>query len=111
MTIKINIAEKRATVEGEAVIICGNEYTAEFSFDDEWNGENAKIARFVWAQDGQLVHEDREIVGNIAQVPQLSGVHSVSVGVLAGDTKATTPVCIPCKFPDRVCGQETEGAA
>lgn len=111
MVIKINIADKRASAEDTPVIIHGEESRVEFAFDAEWAGETAKIARFVWTQDGKLKHADREIVGNVAQVPQLNGAPSVSVGVLVDGTKATTPVRIPCKFPARTCGHETEETA
>lgn len=95
--IKITVTDKRATVVGSPVIVCGNsDYTLAFSFDEEWNGVDAKTARFVYVKAGQVQHEDVLFIGNTVAVPVLSDVAFVKVGVYAGDLCTTTPARILC---------------
>lgn len=97
--ININISDKRPTVEGAPVIVCGNsDYTIVFNFDAEWDDETPKIARFVYAQDGRVKHQDVRFTGHIVGVPVLSNVTRVSVGVYQGALHTTTPAVIPCEL-------------
>ena len=96
--IKITIRDRRAIVEGSPVIVCGNSgYTLTFTFDDEWEQAGAKTARFVYVKDGEVHHEDIVFTGIVADVPVLSNVAFVKVGVFAGDLQTTTPARINCE--------------
>lgn len=104
MVIKINISGKRAMVEGSPVIVCGNSgYFIEFAFDSEWDGHDEKTARFVYVQDGILRYKDVPFTGNTVEVPPLSGVMDVRVGVYAGGLCMTTQTRIQCEASVR-CG-------
>ena len=99
MIIKINIADKRPTVIGSPVIVCGNsDYSIEFAFDAEWANASAKTARFVYVKSGAVKYQDVEFTGNTAPVPVLAGIKEVQVGVYAGELRTTTPARIPCEF-------------
>lgn len=99
MIIKIDIANKRARVEGDPVIICGNsDYSVAFAFDADWSDLAEKKARFLWETPAGVQHVDVVITGNTAAVPVLSGVTEVLVGVFGGNLRATTPARIPCDY-------------
>lgn len=96
--IKIQVIDKKATVIGTPVIVCGNsDYTATFTFDDEWSLTGPKTARFVYVKDGKVQHEDVAFSGNVVAVPVLENVDSVDVGVFAGNLCTTTPARVPCR--------------
>lgn len=102
MVIHITIANKRAKVEGDPVIICGNsDYSIEFTFDSEWLNLADKKARFAWMSRDEQHHVDVDITGNTVKVPVLSGTSAVDVGVYGGHLHATTPARIPCKYSVR----------
>lgn len=104
MVIRINISNKRARVEGSPVIVCGNRgYFIEFAFDAEWDGHDEKTARFVYVQDGVTKYRDVPFSGNTVEVPPLSGVTDVRVGVYAGGLCMTTQTRIQCE-PSVRCG-------
>ena len=97
MTINITIANKRATVLGAPVIVCGNSgYTITFAFDAEWP-TGAKTARFVFVKGGAVQHIDRVFDGDTVGVPVLSNIREVQVGVFVGALQTTTPGRIPCE--------------
>lgn len=96
--IKIQVIDKKATVIGTPVIVCGNsDYTATFTFDGEWSLTGPKTARFVYVRDGVAKHEDVAFSGNVVAVPVLENVAFVDVGVFAGNLCTTTPARVPCK--------------
>lgn len=98
MTINISIVDKRPTVIGAPVIVCGNsDYVIQFSFDAEWDAEGAKIARFVYVQRGAIKYQDVDFTGTTVTAPILSGIREVMVGVYAGNLRTTTPALIPCE--------------
>lgn len=97
MTITIKVIDKRAGVIGAPIIVCGNSgYTIDFDFDAEWDGYVAKTARFVYAQGSELKYTDVAFTGSTVDVPILSNVREVYVGVYAGDLRTTTPARVPC---------------
>lgn len=97
MNININISNKRPTVIGTPVIVCGNSgYSIDFSFDAEWSGSGLKTARFVYAKGGAVQFQEVAFSGNTVQVPILSDIREVYVGVYAGELRTTTPARIPC---------------
>ncbi len=98
MSIKIQVRDKVATnLTPEEVIVCGNSgYAVELSFDDEWSSETAKTARFVYRKGGKNYFIDVLFTGNVVEVPMLSNINYVLVGVYAGDLITTTPARISC---------------
>ena len=103
-TISITVANKRATVEGSPVLVCNN--TGDkivFTFDDEWKGLDPKVARFVYTCDGQVLHQDVAFTGDTVEIPLLSNISYVHVGVYAGELSTTTAAYIPC-LPSVLCG-------
>lgn len=108
--IKITVADKKATLKGTPVIVCGNsDYTVTFSFDEEWSLTGPKTARFVYVKNGEKQHEDVVFEGNTAAVPVLSDVTFVQVGVFEGNLATTTPARILCT-PSILCGTGTAGS-
>lgn len=105
MAIKINIAEKRAVVEGAPVIVCGNSsYSIEFTFDAEWDSVTNKKARFIYTRDGVVQHEDVPFTGTTVAVPFLVGIRSVEVGVFTeGENLCTTTPAKICCTPSILC--------
>lgn len=98
MKIEIGIANKRPTVYNAPLIVCGNSgYTIDFTFDQEWEAYAAKTARFVYAHDGKAKYHDVVFTGTTVEVPILSNVREVMVGVYAGDLRTTTPARIRCE--------------
>lgn len=104
MFIEINVTDKHPSVIGKPVIVCGNsDYSLQFTFDAEWEGLEAKTARFAYTRDGEAKHIDVVFTGDTVKVPKLKGIHAVYVGVFAGDLHTTTPARIPCRLSIR-CG-------
>ena len=97
--INITVANKIATNMSPGVhIVCGNnDYTLTFSFDEEWSTHAFKTARFVYTRDGKVLHTESVFSGNVANVPVLSGITSVYVGVYAGELHTTTPAKVLCE--------------
>lgn len=102
-TIKIAITEKRATVEGAPIIICGNsDYTVAFTFDSEWASHSTKTARFAYKQGGEFRYEDKIFSGTTCAVPALIDTDLVAIGVYAGNLRTSTPAAIKCA-PSVLC--------
>lgn len=98
MIIDISIINKRPAVYGAPRIVCGNSgYNIQFTFDQEWANYTVKTARFVYAQGGQAKYQDVVFTGESVEVPVLSNVREVLVGVYSGDLKTTTPARILCE--------------
>ena len=96
--IRVIIRERRAQVDGGPVIICGNsDYTITFDFDSDWSAAGTRTARFVYVKSGQVQHEDVIFVGSTVNVPVLSEVSFVHVGVFEGELCTTTPARISCQ--------------
>lgn len=96
-TIKITIADKRAQVEGSPVLVCNN--TGDkitFSFDDEWTGLSPKVARFAYTRDGRVLYQDVAFTADTVEIPPLSDISCVRVGVYAGELSTTTAAALPC---------------
>lgn len=99
MIIKINVANKIPTVDGEPIIICSNnDYVIQFAFDQEWDPEAVKTARFLWRRAGKLTYKDVPFTGDMVEVPILSGIHDIWVGVYTNDLRTTTPARIACEY-------------
>lgn len=108
MIIQIDITDKHCKVMGAPVIVCGNSgYSIAFTFDEEWDAEGAKTARFVYVQNGAVKHTDVIFTGSTVEVPILRDIKAVRVGVFAGDLKTSTPARIPCER-SILCGTSTQ---
>lgn len=104
MWIRVDITNKRATVAGAPVIVCGNSgYTVEFTFDKDWTGLEPKTARFVYVQYGEVKYQDVVFTGTTATIPVMTNTKEVRVGVFAGELRTSTPAVIPCALSIR-CG-------
>lgn len=98
MEIYVNIRDRIATVEGSPVIVCGNSgYVIHFSFDEEWDGLDIKIARFAYWRDGKSQFEDVPFAGTSVAVPAFSNIYGVQVGVYAGNLHTSTGAKIDCR--------------
>lgn len=92
--IFVDVHEKIATPQGNALYICGNsDYIIRFSFDAEWDEYDKKTARFEYGGK----YQDVVFTGNECPVPIISDTYNFNVGVFAGDLCTTTPAYIPCK--------------
>ena len=93
MDIKINIKNKIAVLAEPFRIVCGNsDYTAVFSFDDEWDAYPIKTARFVNGGN----YTDVVFEGNRCAIPVMQNITGVYIGVYAGNLHTTTPAFIVC---------------
>ena len=100
--IQVKVIDKHAIVVGEPVIVCGNSgYFVEFDFDEEWEGQEARTARFAYVRRGAVQYQDRVFTGNRVEVPVLTSVAQVRVGVFAGNLCTTTPAVVPCEYSIR----------
>lgn len=96
--MKININNKIATLVGESKIICGNSnYVIDFTFDAEWEPYAVKTARFVYVEGNKTKYIDVPFEGLQCNVPVLSNITLVLVGVYAGELHTTTPARIACE--------------
>jgi hypothetical protein len=95
--IEITVMKKVAYADGMPTIVCGNnDYTLSFEFDDEWNDEQNKVARFSFVKNGLKSFIDVPIENNTCKVPVLLGIGLVRVGVYAGNLRTTTGAKIKC---------------
>lgn len=109
--INITVANKIATnMSPGEVIVCGNsDYTMTFAFDSEWTTEPERTARFMYCKNGRLLYQDVQFTGDKVEVPILSNIDYVMVGVYAGSLHTTTQVRVLC---DRsiLCGEPVPDA-
>ena len=98
MIINVRVQNKVAQVVDVPVIICGNSgYTVNFTFDSEWDAYDVKTARFTWVRYGEKQYTDVSFTGNSVDVPVLSDIVAVFVGVFAGNLSTTTPAKVACQ--------------
>lgn len=102
MLININVANKRPTVDGTPIIVCGNsDYQIQFTFDEEWDKSLMKHARFAWRKGGDARYIDVPFLGDTVDVPMLTEVRFVYVGVYTDHLQTTTPARIACEYSIR----------
>lgn len=89
-------------VKGQYAVCENSDYVVKFDFDDEWNTERYKTARFIWNDK----YEDVVFEGNECRMPIISDAHKIKVGVFAGDLQTTTPAIIIMK-KSILCGGAT----
>lgn len=107
MNFVINVADKIATVVDAPVIICGNsDYVIDFTFDSEWDDYEEKTARFKFKKDGKKGYIDVLFSGTQCNVPILSDIDMVEIGVYAGNLSTTTGAKVDCER-SILCGGNT----
>lgn len=91
--IDVVVRNRIAKIADDVELVCNNHTDVlQFSFDAEWDDYPYKTARFAWAD----AYIDVPFSGNQVQVPELSNVNYVYVGVYSEDL-TTTPVRVRCK--------------
>ena len=99
--IKINVNNRIAKAEKDAVMVCRNsDYAVVFNFDEEWSGFGAKTALFTY--NGKTIPVP--FSGSVCQAPELIKTVEVLIGVTTGDLtngdtpeiQTTTSAYVPC---------------
>ena len=107
--IQIVVKDRVARAVGQPAIVCGNcDYTVTFSFDDEWSEAGTKTARFKYLTAEGMKHIDKEFTGNVVQVPMLSNIREVEVGVYSTDLATSTGAPVRCEPSVRCSSGEGE---
>lgn len=96
--IKAKVQSKEITLEGAPFIVCNNDdYVVQFEFDEAWENQGIKTARFVVTSGKETSNSDVVFTGNECPVPRMVGIDSLYIGVFAGDIISTTKTAIACK--------------
>ena len=88
----IKIKDKIAKPLNNCVICDNSDYTVKFIFDEEWEKEPLRIARFIWNKQ----YVDVQFTGDTCEVPVVSKTNNLAIGVYAGDLRTTTPAILAC---------------
>ena len=88
----IKIKDKIAKPLNNCVICDNSDYTVKFIFDEEWEKEPLRIARFIWNKQ----YVDVQFTGDTCEVPVISKTNNLAIGVYAGDLRTTTPAILTC---------------
>ena len=88
----IKIRDKIAKPLNNCVICDNSDYTVKFIFDEEWEKEPLRIARFIWNKQ----YVDVQFTGDTCEVPVVSKTNNLAIGVYAGDLRTTTPAILAC---------------
>ena len=94
-TFVISVKNKRAKNLSKIKYVCGNsDYTVAFDLDDDWDGLDAKTARFR-ASDGTVI--DTPFTGSTCPFPKIMDAYRVDVGIFVGNLKTTTNAVVECE--------------
>lgn len=92
--IEISVQNRVAWQTNSTDYICGNgDFVVGFVFDNEWDGIEAKTARFIHGGE----HTDIVFTGTECKVPKILNAKRMEVGVYAGDLYTTTPALVQCR--------------
>ena len=91
--IKIKIENKIAKSLNNVIVCRNSDYTVKFLFDEEWEQEPLKIARFIWNKE----YVDVQFSGDTCEMPVISKTDSLAIGVYAGKIRTTTPAIFTCR--------------
>ena len=108
-SINIAVTEKVAvnTTPG-VILVCGNSgYKLTFDFDAEWANLPERTARLVYTKNGGNYYQDVLFTGDTVDLPILSNIDYVLIGVYAGDLCTTTPAKVLCD-KSILCGDPLE---
>ena len=98
MKVTINVAEKIATAIDAPVLVCGNsDDVIDFTFDEEWESFAIKTARFTYRRKGKEFYDDVVFEGTSCNIPILSNIEEVEIGVYAGNLRTSTPARVQCR--------------
>lgn len=94
--IHVNVKNKIATCSlRDPIVVCNNtDYTVKFTFDGEWDGVTAKVARFIW--NGK--HSDVNIIDNKCTMPVIDNATECTIGVYGGNLSTSTPAKLLCRL-------------
>lgn len=106
MVLHAKVIDKIVTYcQRDGDIVCGNtDYRIQFLFDEEWNIEDQKTARFIWGGECR----DIPFVGDTCIVPVIQNATELKVGVYVQNMSTSTPAIIKC-VPSILCGSATPG--
>ena len=88
----IKIKDKIAKPLNNCVICDNSDYTVKFIFDEEWEKEPLRIARFIWNKQ----YVDVQFTGDTCEAPIISKTNNLAIGVYAGNLRTTTPAILTC---------------
>lgn len=93
----VTVENRIARVSGTPQIVCGNsDYTVTFEFDSEWDEYTDKTAHFRYFRNGKPETVSIDFSGVSCEIPVLSDVDFVEIGVSAGNIRTTAPARLPC---------------
>ena len=94
-TFVISVKNKRAKNLSKIKYVCGNsDYTVAFDLDDDWDGIEAKTAKFK-ESNGNVINTP--FTGNTCPFPRIMDAYRVEVGIFASNLKATTNAVVECE--------------
>ena len=98
MNFTITVQNKVAIAVDPPEIICGNsDYVIDFVFDKEWEEYEVKVAVFTFKRDGRKRYIEQVFMGTQCEVPVLTGIDEVTIGVYTGNLETTTGATVKTK--------------
>ena len=95
--ISITVQNKKAQVQGNPVIVCGNsDYTLSFDLDEEWDEITGLKAQIAYIKGGQMIRQDVALSSDSCHLPAIRGAREVQIGVYGGSIRTAAPAVIPC---------------
>lgn len=96
--ISITVQNKKAQVQGNPVIVCGNsDYVLSFDLDSDWDEVTGIKAQIAYLQNGHTVRQTVPVLpGGMSPFPAISGAREVQIGVYGGSIRTAAPAVIPC---------------
>ncbi len=96
--LPITVRNKIATYTADVPYVCGNsDYTAVFTFDEEWNEHTQKTARFVYGSS----YTDVLFEGDECPFPVIEEATMIVVGVFAGNLRTSTGASVKACYSIR----------
>lgn len=97
MNIEITVQNKKAQVQGNPVIVCGNsDYVLSFDLDEKWDEVTGIKAQIAYIKDGQTVRRNVPLSSGSCHLPVITGAREVQIGVYGGSIRTAAPAVIPC---------------
>lgn len=96
--IGITVQNKKAQVQGNPVIVCGNsDYVLSFDLDEEWDEVTEIKAQIAYLQNGHTVRQTVPVLpGGMSPLPVILCATEICVGVYGGSIRTAAPAVIPC---------------
>lgn len=99
-TYPVEVKDCRAVYDAKThgKMVCGNPFKIEFTFDEMWDGFDAKKAKLIFYHNGRYECLIIEFNGNVCPVPALYNIPRIEVGVFVeSDICTTTGAIIECE--------------